>query len=309
MIGKIQRVPLREVWKHEAHSFTRWLEENIDILNDILDLNLSNPEREKIAGDFNVDLVAEDGSGNLVIIENQLEKSDHDHLGKLITYLTAANAKIAIWIVATPRPEHIQAITWLNESTAADFYLLKIEGIQIEQSPPAPLLTLIVGPSEVGKEVGKQKQERAERYTLRKKFWTELLEKAKQKTKLHTSISPSEYNWVGTGAGKQGLSYYYIIRQHETEVTLAIDRGKDMDEENLKIFEELKKSKDAIESSFGEHLDWDYVPSRRSCRIKKIISVGGLRDDEKWSKIQETMIDDMIRLEKTLKPYIAKLDF
>lgn len=172
MIGKIKRVPLRDVWKHEALDFTRWLQENIDILNEVIDLNLSNPEREQSAGSFNIDIVAEDESGTPVIIENQLEKSDHDHLGKLVTYLVAMGARAAIWIVSNPRPEHIAAITWLNESSSANFYLLKVEAIQIGDSLPAPLLTEIVGPSEEGKEVGRAKQEIAERYIIRERFWT-----------------------------------------------------------------------------------------------------------------------------------------
>ena len=102
MIGTLERVPFREVWPHEAHDFTKWLEDNIDVLNDIINLSLSSVEREQSAGDFSVDLVAEDDEGNLVVIENQLERSDHDHLGKLITYLTALDAKAAIWIVADP---------------------------------------------------------------------------------------------------------------------------------------------------------------------------------------------------------------
>jgi RecB family endonuclease NucS len=109
-IGKIQRVPLREVWRHEAHDFTAWLRDNIDVLNDALNLSLSNAEREQAAGDFSVDLVAEDESENPVVIENQLEKSNHDHLGKLLTYLVAIGARTAIWIVADPRPEHVSAI-------------------------------------------------------------------------------------------------------------------------------------------------------------------------------------------------------
>ena len=110
MIGKIESVPLREIWKREAYDFTSWLQDNIDVLNDALGLSLSNPEREQSAGSFNVDLVAEDENGNPVIIENQLEKSDHNHLGKLITYLIAIGAKTVIWIVADPRPEHVGAI-------------------------------------------------------------------------------------------------------------------------------------------------------------------------------------------------------
>ena len=122
MIGSLQRVDLREVWPHEAQDFTPWLEENIDVLNNAIDLSLSIIEREQAAGDFSVDLVAEDESGNSVIIENQLERSNHDHLGKLITYLTAIDAKAAIWIVKEARPEHISAISWLNESSSASFY-------------------------------------------------------------------------------------------------------------------------------------------------------------------------------------------
>jgi RecB family endonuclease NucS len=95
-VGKIKRVPLREVWKHEALDFTAWLRENIDVLNDALNLSLSNAERERGAGDFSVDPVTEDESGDPVIVENQLEKSDHDHLGKLLTYLVAIGAKTAV---------------------------------------------------------------------------------------------------------------------------------------------------------------------------------------------------------------------
>ncbi len=96
MIAKIKRLPLRDVWKHEAYDFTTWLQENVDVLNDVLDLNLVAAEREQSAGTFSVDIVAEDESGNPIVIENQLEKSDHDHLGKLITYLAVIPA-VKIW--------------------------------------------------------------------------------------------------------------------------------------------------------------------------------------------------------------------
>ena len=309
MIGKIKRVPLRDVWKHEALDFTRWLQENIDILNEVIDLNLSNPEREQSAGSFNIDIVAEDESGTPVIIENQLEKSDHDHLGKLVTYLVAMGARAAIWIVSNPRPEHIAAITWLNESSSANFYLLKVEAIQIGDSLPAPLLTVIVGPSEEGKEVGRAKQEIAERYIIRERFWTQLLNLAKQKTKLHTNISPTQHNWLGTSAGKQGIGYNYSIRKNEGQVELYIDRGKEKGEENKEIFEQIFKNKEDIENIFGEALDWERLEGKRACRISKRISVGGYRDEEeKWPRVHEAMVDSMIRLEKSLKPYIAKLN-
>ena len=307
MIGKINRVPLRDVWKHEALDFTKWLQDNIDVLNDVLDLSLSSAEREQPAGDFNVDLVAEDEDGNTVVIENQLEKSNHDHLGKLITYLASVGAKTAIWIVAEPRPEHVSAIAWLNECSPAAFYLLKIEGIKIGDSTPAPLLTQIVGPSEESRKVGETKKELAERYVIRQAFWSKLLERAKERTKLHAYISPGQYSWIGTAAGRRGLGFNYVVRQHEANVELYIDRGKDADEENKTIFDTLVASKDDIEATFGEPLEWQRLESKRACRIRKEIELGGYRDEAQWPANQDAMIDAMIRLEKALKPHIAKL--
>ena len=309
MIGKIERIKLRDVWKHEALDLTTWLQENIEILNEAIDLNISNPEIEKSAGSFKVDIVAEDDSGNPVIIENQLEKSDHEHLGKLITYLVALEAKTAIWIVADTKPEHLASISWLNESSSANFYLLKLEAIKIGGSSPAPLLTLIVGPSEEGIEVGKAKKEIAERYQIRGKFWTQLLETAKEKSRLHANISPNRHNWLGASAGKQGLGFNYSLRKNEAQVELYIDRGKEKEDENISIFEQLVKEKEAIEESFGDSLEWESLETRRACRIKKIIRKGGYRDAEtKWPEIHASMVEAMIRLEKALKPHISRLN-
>ena len=308
MIGKIERVPLREVWSHEALDFTRWVQENLDVLNEVLDISLLGAERERSAGTFSVDLVAEDESGNAVIIENQFGKSDHDHLGKLVTYLTAIDARAAVWIVSDPRPEHIAAITWLNESSAAAFYLVKLEAIRIADSSPAPLLTLIVGPSEEIREASRTKKDLAERYAIREQFWTQLLGNARAKTKLHANISPGQHGWMGTGAGKSGLAYDYVVRQNDANVELYIDRGSDSEAENKAIFDRLAQSKESIEADFGEPLEWQRLEGKRACRIKRDIDLGGYRDDEKWPQIQDAMIDAMIRLEKALKPHIARLD-
>jgi hypothetical protein len=307
MVQKITRIPLREAFKHEAYDFTKWLEENLDVLNDTLDITLSNAEREASAGDFSVDLVAEDEAGGKVIIENQLEKSNHDHLGKVITYLVAMEAHTAIWIVSDPRPEHVSAITWLNESSTASFYLLKMEAIKIGNSDPAPLLTLIVGPSESTKAVGKAKHEFAERYDVRKSFWKTLLDTAKLKTRLHSGLSPSRYGWIGTGAGKSGISYNYVVWEHESAVELYIDRGKDADEENKAIFDNLYAKREEIEAQAGVQFDWQRLDNKRACRIRKAFAVGGFKDESQWSEIINTTVDGMIKLEFALKPYVQKI--
>ncbi len=307
MVGKLHRIPLREVFDNEPH-FTKWLEENIDVLNDAIGLQLGNVEREKSAGQFSADLLAEDQDGNFVVIENQLEKSNHDHLGKLITYLTALDARTGVWIVSDPRPEHVAAIGWLNESSPASFYLLKVEAIQIGESESAPLLTLITGPSEEARDVGKTKKELADRYPIRERFWGTLLERMKGRTKLFTSISPSQSGWISTGAGKYGIHFNFSVRQHDAQVELYIDRGKGADEENKTIFDKLFESKDEIETAFQGEFEWQRLDDRRACRIRKVFDIGGYRDEDRWSEIQDTLIDAMVRLHAAMKPHIAKLN-
>ena len=307
MVGKIKRVKLRAVWKHEAADFTTWMEENIDVLNDALNLTLVSADREQSAGTFSVDLVAEDSSGDVVVIENQLGKSDHDHLGKLLTYLTAMEAKAAVWVVSEPRPEHVKAIAWLNESSSAAFFLVKIEAIQIDNSAPAPLLTLITGPSPEAVQTGEKKKELAARHGIRREFWTQLLELAKQKTKLHGSISPGSQSFVGSTADlPSGLYLNYVVRRHEGQVELYIDVDQDTGEGNTQLLKTLLTRKDEIENDFGEPLAWETLEGKRACRVKKVVSGGGWQDEEAWPKVQAEMIDAMIRLDKALRPYLKK---
>jgi hypothetical protein len=307
MIGKIEKVALREIWKHEAQDFTTWLQNNLDVLNTVLDIQLSDARKEHRTGSFSVDLVAEDDTGSLVIIENQLEKSNHDHLGKVITYLAAVGAGKAIWIVSEPRAEHIKAVSWLNESASAEFYLLKIEGIRIGNSPPAPLLTLIVGPSQEVKEAGETKKEYAERHYLRKEFWTYLLERVKPKTKLHANLTPNIYYWIGTGAGISGVTYNYTIGKHEGKIELYIDKDKEDGQENKEIFDNLFQNKEGIEKKFGGDLKWERLDGKRASRIAKYFPNGGYSDKEKWDSICDNMIDGMIKFEKALAPFIEKI--
>ena len=192
-IGKLEKVELRELWKHEEQGFSAWLVANLDGLADVLGFGLSEPQREVKVGSFEVDLVAEDDNSNRVVIENLLEATDHDHLGKILTYLTNLEAKTAIWITKTPRPEHIKAIAWLNETTPDDisFFLVRLDAYRIGTSDPAPLFTVIVGPSPEAKGFGQQKKQLAERHVLRLKFWDGLLTRAKERSVLlHASRSP-----------------------------------------------------------------------------------------------------------------------
>jgi hypothetical protein len=312
-IEKIEKVALRELWKKEGNDFSKWLEENIDFLNDVLDFEITIEKREEYAGPYRVDLLGTDEYGRKVIIENQLERTDHDHLGKLITYLTNLDAKTAIWITSDAVQEHVNAINWLNENSPDDvsFYLIRIEAIKIgSQSPAAPLFTIVARPSIESKKIGEEKKEFAERHILRKHFWGQLLEIAKTRTRLHANITPSIYSWIGTGGGKSGISLNYVITNKYGCCEIYLDRGKESVEPNInKIrFDRLLKHKKEIEDKFGDKLSWERLDNKRASRIAVYFEFGGLHDQDKWEKLQDKMIDAMIRLEKATKEYIQSLD-
>lgn len=304
-------MPLRELWKHEERGFSAWLENNLDVLSEAAGISLSDPQRELRAGNFQVDLVAEDENGDRVIVENQLEATDHDHLGKLLTYLTNIDAKKAVWITSTPRPEHIRAVQWLNETTPDDiaFYLVRLAAYRIGLSDAAPLFTVIVSPSSESKDFGKQKKELAERHILRLKFWEQLLPRAKDKgVLLHAQRSPTKDSWISAGAGvRSGISFVYIVWMKDaTAVELCIDT--DEKDENKRIFDDLPIHKPEIQQAFGAPLIWERFDEGRSSRVRSTVKEGGLTDDEaKWPAIQDAMIDAMGRLAKAVKPHLARI--
>jgi hypothetical protein len=308
-ISRLQTVPLRELWPHEALSFTAWVADNLDFISETVGFEISLVEREASAGPFSADILAEDPNGNYVIIENQLDQTDHDHLGKLITYLSNLDAKTAIWITSNPRPEHEKAVHWLNETLPPDtsFYLLQIEAFRIDDSAPAPLLTIIAGPSVESKKVGQQKKDLAQRHVKRLDFWQQLLDRAKERTSLHANISPSKGNWIATGAGKSGLMFSYVIRMNDAQVELYIDTGDA--EVNKRIFDAIYERKDEIEDKFGACLDWQRLDDKRASRIRYVLPGVGLQDDESWFELQDRMIETMINFSCALQPEINQLHY
>jgi len=276
----------------------------IDEIGEAVGLRIEDAESERSTGNFSVDIVAKLQDGSPIIIENQLEKSDHDHLGKLLTYLAAVDAKAAIWVVAEPRQEHIAAVGWLNESGLADFYLVKVEAVRIAESSPAPLFTKIVGPSEGASIAGDAKKELNSSDKSRIRYWQGLL--GTERSHPHSNISSGPYTYIQTGAGKTGVLYIHSIRKHSTRVEVYIDTTDG--ELNNRYFDKLFLNKEGIESDFGHALNWMRLDGKRACRIEYTIEEGGLMDDEKWDGIHKNMIDLMLRLEVAMKPRINSLN-
>ena len=152
--------------------------------------------------------------------------------------------------------------------------MVKLEVFQIEDSPPAPHLSVVASPSEQIKRAGAMKGELAKRHLKRLDFWEQLLEKSNAKTELFSNGSPSKECSIRTGAGKSGLSYRYTILKNSARIELYIDTG-DTDKNN-QIFDQLYSKREEIESDFGEELEWQRLDDRRACRIAKTVENKGL---------------------------------
>ena len=310
-VDKILRIPIKNAFPVEFRNLTPWLSANIDVISEAIGIQLVNPQKEKSTGNFNVDVWAETTNGETVIIENQFGSSNHDHLGKLITYLTAFQAKAAIWIVETPKQEHVNAIAWLNEKEmGCDFYLIRIEAIKIGESNPAPLLTVVTGPSAESKIIGKIKKEHTEKENLRKTYWDILKALCTDDTLANfNNLSASGTDpFIGISSGFNGLNYMFWVNQKSIRIELRIDRGKDSDQENLLILRELSKHKDEIEAVFGSQLNWADLERYRLTSIRKDYEgFGYLANEKDWNMQIQQVVDDMRKLINATKPLVDKL--
>jgi Domain of unknown function (DUF4268) len=309
LIETLEIVPLRDVFKKEAAHFTTWLETHIEALAGRIGVTLTVVQREQTVGDFHLDLLCEDSDGNPVIVENQLERTDHSHLGQVLTYLVNLDAKTAIWLTSEPRAEHQRVISWLNEATPEDiaFYLVRVEAIRIGSSSPyAPLFTVLAGPDRQVKITGNAKKEWADRHVQRQEFWTQLLDRIRVKTKLFSNISPNKFDWIGTGAGKAGVTFNFSIRTDRGIVELYIDHDKETGQGNKAIFDVLYQQKADIEHDFEAPLQWDRLDDKRASRIKAEFLDGGLISPETWPVLHDKMIDGMIRLERAMRARLGQ---
>jgi hypothetical protein len=203
------------------------------------------------------------------------------------------------------------AVMWLNERSL-DIRCVRIKPysdngrVLIDVQQVIPLPEAAEYQVQIREKEQKSRQDRTDRHVLRKRFWEGLLSRAAGKTSLHANISPSEYNWIGTSSGIRGLNLNYSIRQDDGTAELYIDRRSE--EPNKRIFDSLHAHKGEIEGAFGGDLSWQRLDDKQGCRIAYTTLIGGWRSDESlWPKIQDAMIDAMIRLEKALNPHFARL--
>lgn len=270
-LGNLEKINLREVWAREDTHFTQWLakEENISVLLDEIGVSAENIKTEDNAGKFNCDITADEvESGKKIIIENQLEKTDHSHLGQLLTYASSFDASIIVWVVADARDEHKQAIEWFNRNMTENisFFLVKIEVWKIGDSIPAPKFNIVVEPNDWAKitlNKGTANKELTDTKLEKLRFWEELKDYSDNNpSKLRITRKPRPQHWYSMSIGIRHISLNFI---HNTRTSsIAVDIYINQQE----IYDKIQSKKDYFESICGElELEWLALPEKKASRI------------------------------------------
>lgn len=304
-LSKLKKIPLREAWKHEANDFTKWLalDENLRLLADEIGFDIKLIQTEAAVGDFNVDILAEEeNTGKKIIIENQLEVTNHDHLGKIITYASGYDAGVVVWVVKDVREEHRKAVDWLNEHTdeGIEFYLLKIELWQIEESPFAPKFEIICKPNDWAKTVKESVNhgELSDTKIKQLEFWNQLKEYSQRNHARLRFQKPYPQHWanISVGSSDAHISLTINSRDGVLGTELYIPDNKD-------LYNKLLNRKGDIEKDLGEQLEWMELPGKKASRIK--ISMPGDFDDQKsWENYFEWFLREAEKFRNIFPNYI-----
>ncbi len=301
MFGKIQKVDPRNIWKHEAHNFTPWLAENIAELGEAIGIELEATEQEADVGNFSLDLLAKDlGRNANAIIENQLAVTDHNHLGKLLTYASGYDADIIIWVSTEIREEHRQALDWLNQRTDSntDFFGVVIEVIKIDNSPPAFQFKVIVSPNEWQKSKKKQSStassEKSEKY---RKYFQDLIDELRNVHHFTSAKKGLPQSWYTFSSGNKKFVYgHSFAHGSRARTEIYIDTGDS--DANEKFFDTLSSEKEQIEEEYQQKLEWEQLNGKRGCRIA-IYRPGSIEDSsDELQEIKEWGIQNLLTMKK-----------
>lgn len=307
--GELKSVEVREIWNNEATDFTPWLVDNIDKLGEALGMELEVREREADVGDFSLDILAKDlGSGRAVIIENQLEETDHDHLGKLLTYAGGFDAGVLVWIATGLRDEHRQALEWLNEHTSRDIdcFGVVIEVIKIDNSKPAYHFKPVVFPNEWQKDWNRGTTTKSPKAEAYRNYFQALIDELRTKHKFTGAKIGQPQNWYSFSSGVPGIIFSNVFVQGgKIRAEVYIDFQDK--EKNKTLFDKLKQYKEVIEQDLGNELSWERLDDRRASRIGIYrdgsidLSAETLDELRKWS------IEKLLHLKKVMLPRIESL--
>lgn len=302
-LGKIKRITdIRSVWHHEEKDFSKWLaqEENLKQLSDAIGIDIVLEECESSVGNFSVDLYAlEEGTERRIIIENQLEDTNHDHLGKLITYASGKGAEVIIWVVKRARDEHRQAIEWLNQNTGVNigFFLVEIELWQIDDSAIAPKFNVVERPNDWAKQM-KNADGLSETKQLQLHFWQQLSEFIKSNSSFSKEFSPRKaqpQHWYDLSVGSS--SYHIGLTVNTQKNLLGTEIYIPDDKEKFAVF---KKHAQEIENLIGEKVEW-----REATKATRIITLHScdINIEDQWNDAFNWLMDKALLFKRVVKQF------
>lgn len=303
-LGTLKEITdLRSIWPHEALNFTPWVAENVDLLADAVCLDITVDETESSVGDFNVDIYAsETGTDRKIIIENQLEDTDHDHLGKLITYASGKGADVVIWVVKHAREEHKAAVEWLNNHTddKIGFFLCEIKLFQIGDSQIAPAFTVVERPNDWTKEIRKTASANSTQQQ-RLEYWQAFNDYAFSDanfSRIFNKRKPTTDHWMDFSIGSSAchIAVSQIQKRKAVDVELYINDDKE-------LFKSLFAHKDEIEKNMEMELEWKELPERKASRIL-IEKTVDLDDRATWPEQFDYIMDTCIKMKRAFKRYL-----
>ena len=305
-LGKLKEIDIRKVFPHEQYDFSAWLakQENINELGDTLNLSLNDVETEKFVGNYRCDILCKDEiTGKTVLIENQLEPTNHDHLGKIITYASGLDAAVVVWVVASARDEHASAIEWLNKHTDDDlsFFLVEVHAYTIGDSEPAPQFRIIEQPNNFSKTAKAlaEKGELNESQKQRLNFWNQFNDVIDARGNPFNKRKATTDHWysVAVGSSKCHISVELINREQRIRVGLWIPDCKD-------LYDFLYENKDEIEKAAGVELIWDRLESKKASLICTYIKGLNFKKQDNYNELMNKAIDNVIMLKNAITPFI-----
>ncbi len=297
-LGRIEEVPLREVWNNEATSFTPWLLENEDVLSVLLGMDLSLERREESVGRFSLDLIGRNNEdGSTLIIENQLEKTDHNHLGQLLTYAGGLDAKAIVWVSSEFRDEHRAALDWLNRVTNENthFYGVEVRAVRIGDSLPAPNLSLVVEPNSFGETVrassdSRWMEERGNRY---REFWGQVFPKLEHEFPELKGRTAYHRQHITMPSGVKGCIRAAAFNRNSLRTEIYFGSGDS--ELNTARFDALYEVRTEIEDIYGEELSWEELEGKKATRIA-FYRNASILEESSWAEYVRWLDDHLSRL-------------
>jgi hypothetical protein len=295
---ELEAQDVRAYWADEATDFTPWLadqikDEDVSQLEDTLGLDLEVVDTEKDVGRYRVDVVAETvDDGRTVVIENQLEKPDHDHLGKSIAYAAGVDADIIVWLSPKFNDEHRDAMEWLNEKSreGIDFFALRIEVWKIGDSEPAVRLNPVEKPSEWKEKAKRSKGELTETQQLQEQFWMGFRDKIESRDTPLRARKPGEvWSEYDNPIGRTGFRIWFKINTVENSMGCELVISDDTD-----AFQQLNLERTKIESEVGNSLTWEGPTKTRSGKARSKIKIerdAELSQEESWDEYHDWLIE------------------